>query len=73
MKAYKYQNEIILLNNAQKIDCYDTGSGAKSNPHNYIVRVFFGANDYQTLHLGKISEEEKDFVLNEIFNIIIAQ
>ena len=71
MKAIKYNNQIITLDNVQKAEIYDNGTGSKSNPHDYSIHITTITDDRVFLKIGDVPYEEVERVFDEIFNIII--
>ena len=70
MKAIKYNDQIITLDNVQKVELFDSGTGAKSNPHRYSLHIITTTNNEVHLTIGDVPEEVAKNVLNEIFDII---
>ena len=69
MKAIKFKNEIVILDNAHKIELVNLGTGAKSNPNQYVINIHFNNNTFDTLKVGE-SAKEAEAVMTDIFNIL---
>jgi outer membrane usher protein FimD/PapC len=69
MKAIKFKNEIVILDNAHKIELVNLGTGAKSNPNQYVINIYLNNNTFDTLKVGE-NAKEAEMVMTDIFNIL---
>lgn len=66
---YRTNNKIVSINNVKEITLQTFGSGAKSNPFQYTIRIdYFGEeNVFLEFHSNKALAEQ---TLEEIFEIL---
>ena len=69
MKAIRFKNEIVILDNAHKIELVNYGSGAKSNPNRYTINIYLNNNMTISLKIGE-NANEAEAVMTEIFNVL---
>lgn len=73
MKTIFINGDLILsLENIISIKLHTNGTGAKSNPYSYFVRIEYHGGEYTSTHCTD-NKELAQFWINQMYEIITAE
>lgn len=72
MKCVKTSEKIVVLENVKAVEFEVSGSGAKSNPHNYSISIKYLGGDTERLRFAD-NKKEAEQMYENIFHVISAE